>query len=261
MQAKLLFPNREITEQYYVPLIYTACRTCYSELEPQDIFERATSGRVASEKQQDLVRRVIDSGHGSTIEHIVFTFAISGVTRTLSHQLVRHRADHPVLEDLVTNELPGVRPRIAFSRDLLLTMAGFGALLYGASFTVDGATLLARRFDVPEEIIGMGIVAIGTSLPELAAGLMATLRGHMELAIGTVIGSNVFNLLLVLAVTICIRPIEVPAGGMTDLAFVAFLSLALMVVSITNRQQILRAEAGLLLLSYLGYLSWRSELL
>ena len=92
MTAKLLFPTREIAQQYYLPLIYTACRTCYSELEPQDIFERATTGQVATEKQQDLIRRVIESGHGSTIEHIVFTFAISGVTRTLSHQLVRHRA-------------------------------------------------------------------------------------------------------------------------------------------------------------------------
>jgi thymidylate synthase (FAD) len=92
MSAKLLFPTREICEQYYLPLVYTACRTCYSELEPQDIFGRATTGTVASAKQQDLVRRVIESGHGSTIEHVVFTFAISGVTRTLSHQLVRHRA-------------------------------------------------------------------------------------------------------------------------------------------------------------------------
>ena len=92
MRAKLLFPNREVAERYYLPLIYTACRTCYSELEPQDIFERATTGQVATDKQQALVRKVIESGHGSTIEHIVFTFAISGVTRTLSHQLVRHRA-------------------------------------------------------------------------------------------------------------------------------------------------------------------------
>jgi thymidylate synthase (FAD) len=92
MRAKLIFPTREIAQQYYLPLIYTACRTCYSELEPDDIFERATTGQVATEKQQDLIRRVIESGHGSTIEHIVFTFAISGVTRTLSHQLVRHRA-------------------------------------------------------------------------------------------------------------------------------------------------------------------------
>ena len=92
MRVKLLFPTREIAQDHYLPLIYTACRTCYSELEPQDIFERATDGRVAPDKQQDLVRRVIESGHGSTIEHIVFTFAVSGVTRTLSHQLVRHRA-------------------------------------------------------------------------------------------------------------------------------------------------------------------------
>src|SRR5688500_16919282 len=92
MKATLLFPTREIAEQFYLPLIYTACRTCYSELLPQDIFERATTGQVATDKQQDLIRRVIESGHGSTIEHIVFTFAISGVTRTLSHQLVRHRA-------------------------------------------------------------------------------------------------------------------------------------------------------------------------
>ena len=83
MQAKLLFPTREIAEGYYVPLVYTACRTCYSELEPPEIFDRATDGRVADERQQDLVRKVIESGHGSTIEHIVFTFAISGVTRTL----------------------------------------------------------------------------------------------------------------------------------------------------------------------------------
>ena len=92
MKATLLFPTREIAEQYYLPLIYTACRTCYSELNPDDIFNRATTGQVATEKQQDLIRRVIESGHGSTIEHIVFTFGISGVTRTLSHQLVRHRA-------------------------------------------------------------------------------------------------------------------------------------------------------------------------
>ncbi len=92
MRVRLLFPTPEVAAQAYLPLIYTACRTCYSELDPQEIFDRATNGRVTPEKQQELVRKVIESGHGSTIEHIVFTFAISGVTRTLSHQLVRHRA-------------------------------------------------------------------------------------------------------------------------------------------------------------------------
>jgi thymidylate synthase (FAD) len=91
MRATLLFPNREIVERYYVPLIYTACRTCYSELAPDDIFERAVDGRIPIEKQRELIGRVIESGHGSTIEHVEFTFGITGVSRTLSHQLVRHR--------------------------------------------------------------------------------------------------------------------------------------------------------------------------
>src|SRR6266516_7408409 len=92
LKATLLFPSREIVEQYYVPLIYTACRTCYSELEPEEIFRKATAGEIDQAKMQRLISNVIESGHGSTIEHVVFTFGISGVSRTLSHQLVRHRA-------------------------------------------------------------------------------------------------------------------------------------------------------------------------
>ena len=92
MRAILLFPTREIVERYYVPLVYTACRTCYSELDPAEIFRRAVDGEGDPVKQRRLIAGVIESGHGSTIEHIVFTFGISGVSRTLSHQLVRHRA-------------------------------------------------------------------------------------------------------------------------------------------------------------------------
>ncbi|MBM4408716.1 MAG: FAD-dependent thymidylate synthase [Chloroflexi bacterium] len=92
LKATLLFPDRDIVQRFYVPLIYTACRTCYSELEPDEIFRRAVAGEVPTPKQQKLIAGVIESGHGSTIEHIVFTFGISGVSRTLSHQLVRHRA-------------------------------------------------------------------------------------------------------------------------------------------------------------------------
>ena len=62
MKATLLFPNKEIVEQYYVPLIYTACRTCYSELTPEDIFDRATTGRIEQAKMQKLISGVIESG-------------------------------------------------------------------------------------------------------------------------------------------------------------------------------------------------------
>jgi len=92
MRATLLFPDRAIVDKFYVPLVYTACRTCYSEQDPDVIFQRAVDGEFDPLKMQKLIGSVIESGHGSTIEHIVFTFAISGVSRTLSHQLVRHRA-------------------------------------------------------------------------------------------------------------------------------------------------------------------------
>src|SRR6476661_2833282 len=92
MRATLLFPDRAIVEKFYVPIVYTACRTCYSEQDPDVIFQRAVDGEFDALKMQKLIGSVIESGHGSTIEHIVFTFAISGVSRTLSHQLVRHRA-------------------------------------------------------------------------------------------------------------------------------------------------------------------------
>jgi thymidylate synthase (FAD) len=92
MKATLLFPSKEVVEQYYVPLIYTACRTCYSELAPEEIFRKAETGEIEVAKMQRLISNVIESGHGSTIEHVVFTFGITGVSRTLSHQLVRHRA-------------------------------------------------------------------------------------------------------------------------------------------------------------------------
>jgi cation:H+ antiporter len=207
---------------------------------------------MAADRLVDGEAPVLDRGDGilMLLFFSVFLYYTVG-------ELVRQRADHPVMEDLVHSDLPGAGPRVALVRDLLLGSAAFGALLYGAHLTVNGATDLARRFEVPEEIIGMGAVAIGTSLPELAAGIMATVRGHMELAIGNVVGSNVFNLLLVMAVTVIIRPLEIPDGGMSDLAFTAMLSVALMIVSVTNRRRILRAEASLLLFAYLGYLYWR----
>jgi cation:H+ antiporter len=173
-------------------------------------------------------------------------------------ELIRQRPDHPTLEDLVASELPGVGPRVTFVRDSLVTLSGFGALLYGASLTVDAAVGLARSFGVPEVVIGISLVAIGTSLPELATGIMATLRGHMEIAIGNVIGSNIFNLLFVLAVTVSIRPLDVPPLGLLDLGVAGVLSLALLAVSLTAGRKILRAEAAVLIAIYLLYAGWRS---
>ena len=80
----------------------------------------------------------------------------------------------------------------------------------------------------------------------------------MEIAIGNVIGSNIFNLLFVLSVTVFIHPLDVPPLGLLDLGIAAALSLALLAVSLTAGRRILRAEAGVLILLYLSYATWRS---
>jgi cation:H+ antiporter len=140
----------------------------------------------------------------------------------------------------------------------LMTTLGLVGLVWGAGLTVDSAASLARHFGVPEVIVGLTVLAVGTSLPELVASMMATLRGHAELAIGNVVGSNIFNLLLVFGLTSLVSPVEVPPGGHLDLAVMALLSLMLFGVSVTRSGQIIRGESILLLVTYLGYLTWRS---
>ncbi len=145
-----------------------------------------------------------------------------------------------------------------YVRATLLTVGGLGALLYGAELTVDRSISLARTFEVPEVIIGLTLVALGTSLPELVTAVIATLRGHIDLAVGNIVGSNIFNILLVAGVTATIRPIEIPPRGHTDLAVTVMLSVALWWVASTRNRMIVRAEAGVLLALYLAYLIWRS---
>jgi thymidylate synthase (FAD) len=91
IRVRMIFPTPEIVQKYYVPLAYTAARTCYSEKLPEAIWDDALAGKVAPEKMQKLLSEIIESGHGTVIEHLNFSFAISGVSRALSHQIVRHR--------------------------------------------------------------------------------------------------------------------------------------------------------------------------
>lgn len=140
---------------------------------------------------------------------------------------------------------------------LSLGAVGLVGLLVGARFTVEGAEGIARAAGISEAVIGLTLVAIGTSLPELAASLVAAWRGQTGIAIGNVIGSNLFNLLLVLGATATIRPIPVPAGGVADLTVLTLLSVLFWGVCATRERRIIRAEGALLLTMYVIYLCGR----
>ncbi len=162
----------------------------------------------------------------------------------------RRRNDPDALE-------PELTPTFGVGLALALTAAGLAGLIYGAQLTVDGGVGLARAIGVSEAIIGLTLIAVGTSLPELTASLIATAKGFPDLAIGNVVGSNIFNLLLVLGASASVRAVPVPAGGGMDLAVVGFLSLMLLVTSYTRGQRIIRAEAVLLGLCYVAYMTQR----
>ena len=102
------------------------------------------------------------------------------------------------------------------------------------------------------------MVAIGTSLPELVTALIATRRGQSDLAMGNVVGSNIFNLLFVLGITATIRPIAIPEGGGFDLAVMIVLAVALLPLSFNPKRSIGRPAGVVLLLLYFAYITWRT---
>jgi len=171
--------------------------------------------------------------------------------------LVRQRAGEAV-------DLPGVpddAQEIGLRSAIALTAAGLTALAVGGAVTVHGAEGVARAMGVSETIIGLTLVAIGTSLPELVTSVVATMRGQPDIAIGNVVGSNIFNLVIVLGTTSVLRPVPVPAGGLLDMVVVIGLSTLLWLTSASGGQKIIRAEAVLLLTVYLGYMVTRTVLI
>jgi cation:H+ antiporter len=114
---------------------------------------------------------------------------------------------------------------------------------------------------VSETIIGLTLVAIGTSLPELVTSVVATMRGQPDIAIGNVVGSNIFNLVIVLGTTSVLRPVPVPAGGLLDMMIVIGLSTLLWMTSASGGQKIIRTEAVLLLTVYVTYIVTRTLVL
>lgn len=91
---------------------------------------------------------------------------------------------------------------------IILIIVGFALLIVGADFLVDGASGIAKKFHIPEIIIGLTIVSIGTSMPELFVSITSAIDGYSDMALGNVIGSNLCNLLLILGLSSLIKPVD-----------------------------------------------------
>ncbi len=136
---------------------------------------------------------------------------------------------------------------------VLLVLGGLGALVLGGKFMVDGAVDLGRMAGLSEAVIGLTIVAVGTSLPELATSVVAACRGQQDIAIGNVVGSNMFNILGIIGVTALIRPVASAGITYADWGVLIFATIILLPFMKTETK-IVRWEGIVLLVVYAAYI-------
>jgi len=143
---------------------------------------------------------------------------------------------------------------ISPTRASIYVIIGLIGLVAGGKMVVDGAVDIARAMSISESIIGLTIVAIGTSLPELVTSVIAALKKNADMAIGNVIGSNIFNIFFILGISSVINPIPYNAYSNTDILFTIFASFLLFIVMFVGKKHILeRGQGAAFLLVYLIY--------
>ncbi len=188
---------------------------------------------------------VINRGEGLAL-------SVAGIMYTF--YLVKMAPGNPAV--VPEDELPDEVPDSPW-KAILLTLGGAAALAAGAELVVYGGRGLGHIIGLSDRVIGLTVVALGTSLPELFASVVAAMRGESGIAFGNVVGSNVFNILFVLGTASAISPIKVPVSLdlMIDLAVVSLFSVSL-VPMIWRGRRVSRTEGVLLLTGYILYWGW-----
>lgn len=167
----------------------------------------------------------------------------------------RRAPGSPLAEQHVADAIKVQGPK-GIVLDLVLAAGGLALLAFGANLLVTGSINVADDLGVSQTIIGLTVVAIGTSLPELVTSMMAAARGKSGLAIGNVIGSNIYNLFGILGVTAAIHPVEAPAEIIRFDNWVMLGATLLMLYFAMSKGRLSRAEGFMLALGYAAYVSW-----
>lgn len=152
--------------------------------------------------------------------------------------------------------VPAARPERPVVFSLVVAIVGLGLVVLGGYFLVDGAVALARSLGISETVIGLTIVAVGTSMPELVTSVMAAIRKQTDVAFGNIVGSNIYNILGIGGVTALIAPTRVPFEIVRFDNLVMIAASILLVVFAYTGRRISRWEGGVLVALYVGYVAW-----
>ncbi len=135
----------------------------------------------------------------------------------------------------------------------VLTVVGLGMVVGGGTLLVDGARYVAERFGVSERVIGLTVVAIGTSLPELVTSVVASAKGQTDIAVGNIIGSNIFNIFLVAGVSSLVYPLGFFEGNLVDSLVALAAALLLFVLALAGKFRLTRAAGGIMVACFAAY--------
>lgn len=146
------------------------------------------------------------------------------------------------------------RATLSITKSITLTLTGLAGLIFGGDLFVDSATALARLIGVSDKFIAVTILAGGTSLPELATSLIAAIKGKEQLALGNILGSNVFNAMLILGLSSVITPLSFASMTIVDIITLVLSAVLLLIWAYTGRKnRIDRREGAAMLLCYVAY--------
>lgn len=149
----------------------------------------------------------------------------------------------------------GAATQLTGVKAALFILGGLACLVVGSNLFVDGAKGVAKAMGVSDAVIGLTVVALGTSLPELATSVVAARKGNSAIAIGNVIGSNVFNILMILGLTGVVSPMRIAGVGVADMAVMAVSGL-LMWLFCATKKTVERWEGAILLVAYVAYIGY-----
>lgn len=146
------------------------------------------------------------------------------------------------------------RATLSITKSIALTLTGLAGLIFGGDLFVDSATALARQIGVSDKFIAVTILAGGTSLPELATSLVAAIKGKEQLALGNILGSNVFNAMMILGLSSVITPLSFASMTIVDIITLVLSAVLLMIWAYTGRKnRIDRRESAAMILCYVAY--------
>lgn len=194
--------------------------------------------------------------HGMTLgrlDGIIFLILFAGYILVMVRTALKARVEGKKVEIEGVEEVEdGELKLLSYPKSILCIVGGAAAIAFGGDLTVDAASRIATDLGMSQTLVGLTIVSIGTSLPELVTSLVAAKKNEIDMAVGNAVGSNIFNILMVLGIASAISPVSLIRVNVIDLLVLMAFSVIVWIYAITDRK-ITRAEGVSMVALYLAY--------